>query len=134
MIRISEDQWRALAAACGPPVATIVLESLRENHADLIDGLDRVSLDDMIANALARAGRHRLSEIEDLVLFAELSFAIAPNFDEQPEIARLLRDHARRPGLVMGAVVDAASEAAWERAERDYDPRAWFSEEAGGGR
>jgi len=133
MIKVSRHQWRALAEACGPPVETVVLEDLGQNHAELIDGLDPVSLDEMIANALARARRHRLSEIEDLVVFAELSFVIAPNFDEQPEIARLLRDHARGPGLVMDAVVDAASEAAWEQAEKDYDAEAWFSEEPDSG-
>ena len=55
-------------------------------------------------------------------------FEIAPNFDEQPEINKCLRDESVRAEERLDMLFRRVSDEAWVEAEEDYDHEAWFPE------
>ena len=128
MMKISAAQNRAYFKANPDQLVTLVEDDLRERHPRRIEGIDDVSLREMIVNAIQRGRKNQLTDPRDLAGFALLSFSIAPNFDEQPRIRQAFAKMRDRSGAVLGEVVEAAGAEAWDAAERAYDSAAWFSE------
>lgn len=85
-------------------------------------------LREMVAGGLKKARRHRFKTTEDLTAFVVLMFTMAPNFDEQAELAAVLADESIPEEIRMDALTADSLNSAWEQAENDYDDTTWFPE------
>lgn len=129
MIRLTERQTKAHLLANPDALLSLAAEHVREEHGRLLAWIDQASVREMTANALIRGRKAGLTDPEDLCAFAALSWSIAPDFDEHPQIRRALQEVGGRPGPVMDDVLAGVSEAAWEEAAARYDETAWYSED-----
>lgn len=107
----------------------LVVEHLQEESPELIANLVDDSLREMIANGLKKARSYGINTDAQLIGFVSIMFEIAPNFDEQPDIHKILSSDKIPANdkfeLIFG---DAVSEEAWAEAENNYDEEAWFPE------
>jgi hypothetical protein len=80
--------------------------------------IDPVSLREMVTNGLARARSYDLEKPQDLTAFVAIMFDISPNFDEQPDIQRALRDKSIPIEQRFNTMIERVPDKAWEEASR----------------
>ncbi len=103
-----------------------IIEHLHEESYDLIENIPKDSLRDMVANGLRRARSHGFRAAGDLMAFVSVMFEIAPNFDEHPEIRKVLRDESIPLDERFDALFERVSDKGWEEADGNYDEYAWY--------
>jgi hypothetical protein len=128
MIRISKDQMDRFLVHDEQAFIDFIAQHLREEIPELVDEFPADSLRSLIASGLARARGHEFVRPEDLTAFVSIMFEIAPNFDEQPEIRKVLRDQSIPTDQRMDALFKKVSPEAWEEADLNYDAEAWYPE------
>ncbi len=128
MLRISKEQRDAFLLHDRKVFIEFMVEYLQEESPGLIDRIEPEALREMIANGLARGRSHGLKSAYVLASFISVMFSIAPNFDEQPDIRRALRDERVPEDQRMSQLFDTVPDRAWDEAEKQYDPNAWFPE------
>jgi len=128
MLKIRNSQMDAFLPKEESEIVDFVVEHLHEEHPGLVKSIDPQSLREMVSNGLARARSHGLRTLAPLTEFVALMFQIAPNFDEQPSIRSALRDTSIPEESRIERMFDTVPDAAWDRAESDYDTAAWFPE------
>ncbi len=130
MFVIRNAQIEAMLAANEEPLVSSVIEYLERERPLLIGGIEETWLRQAVRSGLARARGHQLSKPWHLVAFVALMFDVAPNFDEQPDIAQRLDQPERSADARLKAIFDPALTDAWEEAEGNYDADAWFAQTA----
>lgn len=132
MLKIRKEQMDALQEAAQPrhqdDVVDFIVKHLHEESPELLEGIEPDYLREMVRNGVRRAGGHGLKSLGDVTAFVSIMFEIAPNFDEQPDLARVLADTAVPPEEKIDSLFAPELDAAWEEADRNYDPNAWFPE------
>ena len=128
MLEIRKEQSDAFLLNDEEKLVEFIIEHLQEESPELIDRIPADGLQEMVQNGLVRASSHGLRSLENLTAFVSVMFEIAPNFDEQPEIKRMLCDPTFSPEERFDLIFDKVSEKAWEEAEQRYDHEAWFPE------
>ena len=126
--RISEEQKRAFAEANPELLLDKVVRYIRAEHSRTVAGISDPVLSVMVWNAFERARRAGLSDPADLAGFALVSFAVAPNFDEQRDIGRAIQLALKEPGPVLERALEAVPPEAFQDAVVRNDERAWYSE------
>ncbi|KHD07819.1 hypothetical protein PN36_20755 [Candidatus Thiomargarita nelsonii] len=72
----------------------------------------------MVTNGLTRARCYDLEKPQDLTAFVAIMFDISPNFDEQPDIQRALRDKSVPIEQRFNTMIERVPDKAWEEASR----------------
>ncbi|MGI9331737.1 MAG: hypothetical protein ACR2RL_01145 [Gammaproteobacteria bacterium] len=125
MLRISDEQLDQALYADDRDLVEHVVAFLRQHCAPLVEGFPDQSLNRMTAVSLERARGHGLQGPEDLAHFAALMWEVAPNFDEQPEIAALLADPTLAHKSRLASVVERTPIDALYAAEAAHDASVW---------
>jgi hypothetical protein len=128
MLKIRQEQLEAMLTQDEGKFIDFIIEHLQRECRDSVRDIDAVSLREMVMNGLVRARSHGLSKAKALTAFVSIMFEIGPNFDEQPEIRRALRDHATRINENFEIIFELVPDSAWEQAERNRNSAAWFPE------
>lgn len=130
MLVIREEQIDALLLGDEERlVGTIFIRVTREDP-ELAEKRDEETLRKMIRSGIERARGHGFESARDISDFVSLMFEIAPNFDEQTEIKRVLGDKGMPPGeRLEKARSTLVPETAWEEARENSDERAWRLED-----
>lgn len=103
-----------------------VVGHVHKHCRDSVRDIDAASLREMVENGLARARSHGLDRPKALTAFVALMFEIGPNFDQQPEIRAALADTSVPMSERFDVMLSRVSDEAWEEAEANRDPLAWF--------
>lgn len=127
MIRIRPEQIATFQAQYSAELLDRVVHHIRTEHSDVVEGFPESLVRKMVQNGLIRARRYRLTGEADLTTFVSLMFMIAPNFDEQPAIHRVLTRADLPPDERFGRV-GRVRDRHWRDAQHRYDERAWFPE------
>lgn len=106
----------------------LIIEHLKIESPELVANLPKDSLQEMVANGLTKARSYGLNIDEHLIGFVSIMFEIAPSFDEQADIHKVLTDESIPPDKRFDAMFEDVSESAWEEAEENYDSDAWYPE------
>jgi len=107
----------------------LILEHLGIESPELVANLQPEILREMIANGLAKARGYGINMDNQLIGFVSIMFSIAPNFDEQPDINKILSSTSIPADEKYDLIFeDDVSEQAWADAEDHYDDLAWFPE------
>jgi hypothetical protein len=123
---IDRGQLEASLLADEDRFIAFIIRHLQRECRDSVRDLDPVSLREMVSNGLVRARSHGLHKPMDLTAFISIMFEIGPNFDEQPDISRALRNPAIPADQRFGFMLGHVSEEAWEEAQRHRRSEAWF--------
>ena len=103
-----------------------ICENLLENVPELVERLPEDGLQDMVENGINKARSYGLESDEDIAAFVTLMFEIAPNFDFQSDIRKVLTDASIAPEDKFDQLFAQVSEAAWSEAELNYDSDHWL--------
>ena len=125
MLVIRKEQMEVFARIAEENFIDDVAREVRETEADSVEDLSDDDLRKRVKVAVARAARHGLTLELSIIAFVRLMFAIAPNFDEQPNIKQMLADERVEPDDRVELVFRAASDDDWEEAGELYDESAW---------
>jgi hypothetical protein len=125
MLIIRKQQMEVFKKAGEKKFVDELSQTARENHADAVEDLSDEELKKYVEIGIARARGHGLLSEDAITAFVRLMFDIAPNFDEQTNIARMLKDERLEPDDRIELVLEAASEEDWAEAESLYDENAW---------
>jgi hypothetical protein len=128
MLKIRQEQLEAMFTQDKGKFIDFIIGHLQRECRDSVRDIDPVSLREMVTNGLARARSHGLSKAKALTAFVSIMFEIGPNFDEQPNIRRALRDHATRIDEDFETIFKFLPDNAWDEAERNRNSAAWFPE------
>jgi hypothetical protein len=129
MFEIREDQIRAFnAARIRENIATLV----RQDYDDILAGMPRDILLDMVDGGIAAGRSFGLSSPEDLAGFVCLMFEIGPEFYRQPNILKIFQDGAIEPHRKLEALDRQTTEQDWEEARENLAEQSWFPELRGG--
>ena len=126
MFKVRHEQMEAMLRHDDEKFLSFIVEHLQRECRDSVRDIDQVSLREMAANGLARARGHGLRRARDLVAFVAIMFEIAPNFDEQADIRRALRDPTVPIDRRFDAMLERVPDRAWEEAARAKVAEAWF--------
>lgn len=125
MLIIRKRQMEVFKKAGEKNFVAELAQTVRENHAEAVEDSSDEELKEYVRVGIARARGHGLVSEEAITAFVRLMFDIAPNFDEQTNIARMLKDERVEPDDRIELVLEAASEEDWAEAESLYDENAW---------
>lgn len=129
MLIIRQEQIDLLAMGTDEEFVEFLVEHVKDENYELEEKYDDETLREMVRNGLKRAKRHGFKTAEDLTAFVSIMFAIAPNFDEQPQIKAVLNDENFPPEARIERLWSpVTTEEAWEEAENNYNENAWFPE------
>lgn len=103
-----------------------VTEHIREENPERVADYPDSLLEEMVRTGINRAKSRGFERPEDLSAFVAVMFEIAPNFDEQTDISKILDDDQTPVEQKLDQLFELVSEEAWEEAEENYDADAWF--------
>ncbi len=90
-----------------------------------LDALPEEQLRALVRGGLARARAYGLQSAANGYAFVTLMFVVAPNFDVQPNIQKVLKDPALWDEYRIDWLWYRTKESDWEEAVKSYDPKAW---------
>ncbi len=93
---------------------------------DAFSGLAESTVNEMLVTAITKSRHYGLTTAADIATFTAIMFDVAPNFDQQPQIAACLSNRQLPAHLRLRAAVTECDEAAWQDAEDRANPEAWF--------
>lgn len=130
MLVIRKEQIQAFIAADDRELERVVLPAAAAAQQNWSEGAGDVDLERMAGTGIERARRHGLRNAEDIAAFVAVMFAVAPRFDEQPEIRQVLADPAFTPAVRFYQIFDRVPEDSWKAAEKFYEDSFWFPDAA----
>jgi hypothetical protein len=80
----------------------------------------------IVGNMIDRAKRWGIDWKSSLVIFAELMISIAPNFDQQADIKRVLESDKEQANQRIKAITEYVPDSAWSQAEANSDDLPYF--------
>lgn len=111
-----------------------LLQLIADNMPEEIRGIPPALLREQIRLGIRKAWRYGLTSDEQVMAFVAVMFEIAPNFDREPVLQRVLQDTQLVPARRWDALFADTPElnAAWERAAHPgfYDANAWLGDDA----
>lgn len=126
MFNIRQEQIEAMLMHNEEKFIDFVVKHVQQECPDDVRGIDPVSLREMVTNGLARARRYDLDKPQDLTAFVAIMFDISPNFDEQADIQRALRDKSVPIEQRFNTMIERVPDKAWEEAEKNKNYDVWF--------
>jgi hypothetical protein len=117
MIKVSAKQREMLDLAVEAAFVREVARHLREEHASRCEGIGGEELTRRVEIGIARARGHGLTWDASITAFVAIMFEVAPTFDEQPAIRRVLSDRRLSADRRIDALWDRTSEEDWDEAE-----------------
>lgn len=114
MLTIGKQQLEALKGSVQRAYARDVARYIRAEHPDAVQAISDEELLRRVSLGIARAESHGLTWDSSITAFVAMMFEVAPTFDEQPAISRVLKDES--------IPADRRIEALWERTtDEDWD-------------
>jgi hypothetical protein len=125
MFEIREDQIKAFTAArTRENIAALVTQ----DYEDILSGMPRDLVFDMVDGGIATARSFGLSTPEDLAGFVCLMFEIGPEFYRQPNILKILQDNSIEPQRKLEELDRRTTEQDWNEARDNLAEQSWFPE------
>ena len=121
---------QAFIAADDQELMTVVLPAAVAAQPNWTAEVEEKDLERMARIGIERARKYGLSAAEDLAAFVAIMFAVAPRFDEQPQIRQVLEDPAFPPSMRFYQIFDRVQDEHWKAAEKLYEDSFWFPDAA----
>lgn len=118
MLKISKQQLDALGQEKRAAYARDLARYLRAEHGDAVRDLSDVELRRRVRIGIARAERYGITWDSTITAFVAIMFEIAPTFDEQAAIRRVLEDARIAPDTRVNALWARTTDLDWEEAQR----------------
>jgi len=118
MLKIGKRQMETLDRAIDAAYARDVARYIRAEHEALVRSLPEAELLRRVEIGIGRAKRYGMTWDATITAFVAIMFEVAPAFDEQPAIQRVLRDDRLPADVRIDALWDRTTDEDWDEAER----------------
>jgi hypothetical protein len=125
MLTIRNQQLDALRHETVRELGERIHSHLREHHSSVVAVYEDDVLEKMVRGGIARARRHAVVLESNIVFFVSLMFEFAPNFDEHPQIRKILSNELLSPDENIKRFADEVSEYDWTEIEQNKNESAW---------
>ncbi|WP_163831906.1 DUF4123 domain-containing protein [Spartinivicinus ruber] len=124
-LKLTDKQVEAFDIQAQLNLSWQMVEHLKEEQADLVEGQTDHDLQEMTYKGLQKGAKYGLTDEVDLISFVVMMFVVAPNFAEQPGIKARLTDESIPEDERFEYMVETTTEEEWEAAVEAYDIDAW---------
>ncbi len=128
MLIIRSEQLEVFRQQRDHALVDRLIAHLRQHHAATIIGVADEALRQRITFGIERARTYGLSWESSIGGFVALQFVIAPRFDEQPGIHRILTDPSKPPDERIGGLSELIAADDWFDASTDKTLSHWPAE------
>lgn len=128
MPKFTCDQIDAMVSGDDEQLVRTVLAHQQREYSNLLNGMPEDIQIDMIRSGISKARSYGLERAGNINAFVAIMFEIAPEFDRQPDIQRVLTDSAIAPENKIQALMDRVPAQAWEDAGKNISSQTWFPE------
>lgn len=128
MSKLTSDQLDALITGDDDQLTRTVLAYQQQEYGSLLQGVPEDIQLAMIQNGIAKAKNYGLQRAGNINSFVSLMFEIAPEFDRQPDIQRVLTDATIEPTDKIQVILERVPAQAWEDAGKNMASQTWFPE------
>ena len=135
MLKIRSEQIRPFEPDAKAAFVKRVMNYLRENHRDAlvrlpkgqnhVGQLPETVLRTLVENGITRGESYGLTWKSSLISFVVLMFIVAPNFDRDEKVAKVLTDENIPADKRVRAVTQQMTDEDWEKVAEKYDEKAW---------
>ncbi len=126
MLVVREKQIQHFIAKDDSEIVKLIVQTIRNVNPERVSIYNDKKLEEMVKIGVERAESHDLELAEDIAAFVILMFEVAPNFDEQEEIKKVLADTNYTASETINQLWKRISDEAWEEAEKSYKADVWF--------
>jgi len=123
MLTIGKQQTQVLKKSVERAYARDVARYIRAEHPEAVHEISDAELLRRVSLGIARAESHGLTWDSSITAFVAIMFEVAPTFDEQPAIARVLKDESLSPDQRIDALWERTTDEDWDEAERSEERR-----------
>lgn len=117
MLTIGKQQLTALKKSVEGAYARDLTRYIRAEHPEAVEAISDEELVRRVGLGIARAEAHGLTWDSSITAFVAMMFEVAPTFDEQPAIARVLKDESIPANRRIDALWDRTTDEDWDEAE-----------------
>ncbi len=126
MLKINPQQFEVFQQQAEHQFAQKLQHALAEKYPHMLSRFpDEIQLK-IISNMIDRAKQWGIYWKSSLVIFAELMISIAPNFDQQADIKRVLESDKEQANQRIKAITEYVPDSAWSQAEANSDDLPYF--------
>lgn len=116
LLSISDKTMEALEVFAAPAFEWRLERELSDEYPSFLPMYPPDLRLPIVSNMVARARNWDLRTQDAIANFAELMIAISADFDEEPEVARVLTEHRNALDQNLLLAIESVSERAWEAA------------------
>lgn len=117
MLRISPHSSNALADASWPGFIERLRATYEAEYTHVLPCFPPDLQFRIVENMVGRAARWGIWRQDAFAIFTELMLAIAPNFDEHPEISSILSDDDEDINEIVSSLDERIADSVWEEVE-----------------
>lgn len=117
MLKIGPKQTRAFDAQVEAAFIGELREALAAKYRQMLPSFPPVIQDQIVRNMVGRAARWGIEWQSSTLLFCEWMLSIAANFDDQPEIRRVLEEAGPGVDSIAKSLPDHVPDEVWQAAE-----------------
>jgi hypothetical protein len=135
MLRIRKEQFEAFQPVAEAEFALRLVEHLRDRHPKaivrtpgrwtLVNRMSDAALLELVKSGIERARSYEFKFASSISAFVVLMFKAAPNFDQHPDISKILRGTKVQLEMRMQSVAKTTSAETWAQVKNSYDAGAW---------
>ncbi|MGB7210439.1 MAG: hypothetical protein WBD27_17430 [Pyrinomonadaceae bacterium] len=129
MLVIRRQQIQEFIARDEAELTDVVRDAIREANGDRVKDYANDDLNAMLRIGIERAKSHELACAEDIAYFVAIMFEVAPRFDEQTDIRKVLENTVFPSDIKLEQLFTCVDDAAWIEAGRLYEDSFWFPAE-----
>lgn len=125
MLTIRPEQLKAFSPQDPEVIASVLFRTARQDHEQVVGQMSDRDLLACVKSAMARGAKYGICDLGPISHFFYLMLSLAPNFDEHPEIQRILKDPQYAQDELVPAVVEETTEETWQDVVERFDAKAW---------
>ncbi len=128
MLQIRNTQMLQMLETNDALLRTAITKRVREQYAELVNGLPNDLLDEMIENGIQSARGYGLTQAENITEFVLIMFEVGPEFHRHPRIRPILSDPTIAAEEKLKVMFDRTPDQYWDEIVSVLYRQTWFPE------
>ena len=126
MLKINPQQFEMFQQQAEHQFTQKLQQALADKYPQMLSRFPEEIQLKIVSNMIDRARRWGIDWKSSLVIFAELMISIAPDFDQQADIKRVLESDPAQANQRIKSLTEYVPDSAWSQAEDNSDDLPYF--------
>lgn len=124
-MKIRNEQIEAFKTTADESLADSLLQDLRAEYAEDVEGLSDETILKRVHYGLGRARRYEIKRDTSLAAFVLLMFAVTPHFDEHPDILAVMQNEDIKTDMRIKWVLRNTTNDQWDEVKQHCRKNPW---------